>query len=246
MTRAVEEVVDGATAEILGLVWLLAHSPPTTLTADQATWGPVDGDALSPLNWRFVVHKVGPGSYDYELDGRPKAATSDADFQAILKGHGYDHTSAQYQTGTFTLDRDVAKALDPARNKDTGPLVVTYDLHALPASIHAVVTPQAPDPSADALVTREADGGGTVTLQTQSDIDASNGKNIKEDVEIKSRWAANGAGRGDAKVSGGDLGAAVTATQCWGTTFALVYASDSLNASSAVGTASDCAFGPQL
>jgi hypothetical protein len=245
MTRDVADLVDVATAEVLGLVWLLAHSPPTTLAADQATWGPVDGDALSPVNWRFVVKKVGPGEYNFEFDGRPKGSTNDADFKAILTGHGYDHTSQAYRSGNFTLDRSAAKALDPARNTDTGPLVITFDLRAAPATIHLTATPDAPAVAADAVVTRDADGGGSVSLTTKGDVDANNGKGILEDVLIKSRWIASGAGRGDAKISGGDLTSTYTGTQCWGTSFTATYATDTAD-NVTVGDASSCVVGPQL
>src|SRR5262249_60297435 len=94
-------------------------------------------------------------------------------------------------------------------------------------------------------VTGEADGGGTVSLTTKGDVDAVNGKGILEDVVIKSRWIASGAGRGDAKISGGDLTGTLTGTQCWGASFAATYATDTAD-NKTVGDATSCVVGPQL
>src|SRR6266542_2143585 len=47
------------TGAILGTLWLVVHTHPTTIDEHQATWGPGSGDALSPVVWRLTVKEVG-------------------------------------------------------------------------------------------------------------------------------------------------------------------------------------------
>jgi hypothetical protein len=245
MTRDITDVIDAATADVLVLVWAIVHNAPSSIEAGKATWGP-GADALSPVTWMFVATEVSSGEYDYILEGRPHASTSDADFRVVLKGHGFDKTRAEHGTGDFSVDFDAARALDPDRNKDSGTLQLNYDLRVSgdeAASLHAVLIPPPPSASADVLVTHAVSGGGTVTLETKADLSTNKDGNL-ETVQLKSRYDATGAGRGEATLSGGDLTSSVTATECWDATFARVYYTDSANAQPTSGSASACVFGP--
>jgi hypothetical protein len=66
-----------------------------------------------------------------------------------------------------------------------------------------------------------------------------------EDVHITSRWRADGAGRADITIAGGDLPETielVEAVECWGSDFTRVYYSDSVNFAQAEGDATACAY----
>jgi len=64
-----------------------------------------------------------------------------------------------------------------------------------------------------------------------------------ESLTLRSRWLATGAGRADARASGGDLGALqITSSECWNTTFQRVYYTDPLGLAAPEGVESDCAF----
>ena len=88
VTRDITDTVDYGTAWVIGLVWTIVHSPATSIESRKAVWGPGAGDALSPVVWRFTVNEVGDKEYDYQLAGRPKGSTSEADYKIVLQGHG--------------------------------------------------------------------------------------------------------------------------------------------------------------
>ena len=67
-----------------------------------------------------------------------------------------------------------------------------------------------------------------------------------EDSVLRSRWLPDGAGRTDARISGGDLGALeVTASECWGRNFRRVYYTDSADFAPTEGEVAACAFADQ-
>ena len=76
------------TAGVLAGAWLIIQSEPSATSADSATWGPYT-DELDPATYRFRITRVATDEYDYVLEGRPKASTSDADYRAVLTGNGF-------------------------------------------------------------------------------------------------------------------------------------------------------------
>jgi len=250
-SRAMREGVNRVTGGVLGGVWAILHVPPTLLSKDSASWGPYT-DALEPVTYRFRIVKIAPDEYDYTLEGRPKAATDDAAFRAVLTGHGYGKPHASHGQGEFSIDLDVAKALDPfAHPDDSGSVQVTYALPhdfltgegLLPSSITAHV-----DPAGEAQYTVESlalvDHTGSLHVDAHVDIDEQKDTQL-EDVVIDSRWNATGAGRADIAFSGGDLPSTtplVDAVECWGTDFTRSYYSDSVGFSPTVGLESACVY----
>ncbi|GAC1377149.1 MAG: hypothetical protein NVSMB47_22230 [Polyangiales bacterium] len=242
-TRDIADGVDWGTTEILGLVWLIVHQPPTTVDAHRAVWGPGNGDALDPVQYRFVATEVGTDEYDYVLSGRPKGSTSEGDFKALLTGHGFGEKSPSHRLGWFLLDNDAHNALDPARAKDDGTVRVDYDGRSFPVKI-AVDAHSTADAKGwfKVALTHDKDGGGQVGIDALGDIEEVKGDGKLETVTLDSRWNATGAGRADAQMSGGDLSTTVTATECWSTSFSRVFYTDNVSHEPTVGVASACAF----
>jgi hypothetical protein len=242
-TRVVADGVDWVTVAILGDIAAITSLPPTTIDANHAVWGPGRGNALDPVSWKLAVTAVGGGAYDYEIDGRPHLSTSDADWKAILTGHGYDHTSASHRSGHFQVDRDALHALDPVVNTSSGSVQINYDARTFPVTITANVTTNDGSGSwFDVTVTHQGDSSGSMVLTALADI--SNPKDgVNENVAEDSRWNPTGAGRADVHISGGDLGAIkVQASQCWSDAFAQTYYTDNVNYQPTVGDPSTCAF----
>jgi hypothetical protein len=250
-TREMRGGVNQVTASVLGGVWAILHVPPTALDADTATWGPYT-DALEPASYRFRITRIATDEYDYRLDGRPKTSTADSDFRAVLTGHGYGKPHARHGHGEFTIDLDVAKALDPlAHADDSGTVRIDYELphdflenpDFLPRSITAKV-----DPEGDAVYTVEslAQVDHTGSIHVDAHVDIADSKDTQlEDVIIDSRWNAAGAGRADIAFTGGDLPAStpmVNAVECWGTDFTQSYYNDSVNFSPTVGVETACVY----
>jgi hypothetical protein len=252
-TREVRDGVNTVTAAVLGSVWLVVQSTPTAVSADSATWGPWDDDRLSPARYRVRVTRVAPDEYEYVFEGHSKTSAVDTDYRAVLTGHGYGKSHAKHGQGTFTIDLDVAKALDPYKHpNDSGKVAVTHDLPhyfsetiaALPRTITAEVTPLG-----EAHYTVESralvDHSGTIHVDAHVDIDDSKTTKL-EDVLVDSRWATSGAGRADITIVGGDLPAnipMVGATECWGTDFKQTYYEDSEGFEPVTGELSACVSG---
>lgn len=242
-TRDVADGVDWTTGIVLGLVWVIVHSPPTTVDDHHAVWGPGSGDALDPDVWRMTATEVSPHEYDYVLAARPKASTSEADFKAILTGHGWDESSDKHKSGWFMIDNDAYRALDPARGHDTGTVRIDFDARSYPITID--VDAETKDPAKGwfkVQLEHDKDAGGSVAIQALGDIEPAKDGNL-EDVTLASKWSATGAGRSDATVSGGDLKAGkIDATECWSSTFQRVYYTDTIGYEPTMGAASACAF----
>jgi hypothetical protein len=252
-TRAVRGGVNLVTGAVLGSVWVIAHSEPTSIENGEATWGP-HTDALEPVTYRFRVRRVADATYDYVLEGRPKASRSEDDYRTVLSGHGFGKRHAQHGQGDFTIDLDAARELDPvAHPDDSGTVKVVHDLPAmigsgerLPRTITATVTPDpAVNPESFTVVSKaELDGTGSLEVNAHADVDDTKTTQL-EDVTIGSRWREDGAGRADITIASGDIPAdpgVVTAVECWGADFMRSYYTDSIEYSPTEGEASACVY----
>jgi len=253
-TRAVRGGVNLVTAAVLGSAWVIVHSEPSSLKDGEATWGPYT-DALEPVTYRFRVTRVAEAEYDYVLEGRPKASRSDRDYRAVLEGHGYGKHHAQHGEGEFTIDLGVAHDLDPiAHENDSGTLHIVHQLPhdlgdgtgGLPRQIVAEVKP---DPNVNPqsyTITSNAnpDGTGSLHVDAHADVDDTQSTQL-EDIGIDSRWRADGAGRADVAITGGDIPAdpgVVTAVECWGADFLRKYYADSIDFEPSEGEAKACVY----
>ncbi|MFO7179437.1 MAG: hypothetical protein DIU78_012125 [Pseudomonadota bacterium] len=250
-TRNVRDGVNVVTGVILGSLWLVVHTRPSEVGSDYAVWGPYT-DALDPVARRLRVERVAEDEYEYRLEGRPKSSDSEDDYRTILFGKGYGRPHDEHGDGFFTIDLDVARALDPGRHaKDSGTITITHDLtrspdrrlRALPRTIVAEI-----DPKGESFLTIHStaaeDGSGEIEIDARADTDAS-GTTALEDLAMHGRYRADGAGRADVTVANGDVPAgigAVTLTECWGTDFTRVYYSDSIELHPTEGDATACAF----
>ncbi len=251
-TRVVRDGVNAISGAVLGSVWLVVHTEPTSVEKNEAIWGPWT-DSLEPVTWRFRVSEVGQDEYEYRLEGRPKASESDGDYRAVLLGTGFGKAHEKHGDGQFTIDLDVARALDPFYlGDDSGTIVIKHDLpqnitsnvFALPKTITAEVTPS--DSQEWFTVTSQAneDRTGTLLVNAFDDVDDS-GTTAMEDIQIASQWNANGAGRADITLSGGDVPAepgVVTAVECWDSDFFSVYYADSIEWQASEGDVNACAY----
>jgi len=251
-TREVRDGVNRITAAVLGTAWWIVNTKPTTLEGQEAIWGPFT-DSLEPATWRFRVTHQAELQYDYVLEGRPKTSTSDQDYRTVLSGVGYAKGDAKHGDGTFTIDLDAARALDPvAHPNDSGTITVEHDLPPtftseiapLPRTIQVSLVPRNTAAYLDILSIAREDQTGTLIVDGLADTDE-NKQTALEDVTVKSEWNALGEGRSDVTLSGGDVPAAlspVTLVECWDQQFKQSYYKDSAGFATATGEPSACAF----
>lgn len=236
-TRDITNAVDFGTAVILGSVWAIVHTEPTTLDAKTAVWGPGAASALEPAIWKLTVKEVGNAEYDYALEGQARGGGA---WLTVMHGHGFGKSRPEHKTGWFEWDNDTYRTLDPARAKDEGKTKVTYDLTKLPATIAVELRPGAAKGWADVKVVHADAGAGTVEITGVGDIDDSKTTQL-EDIHLLSRWTPKGSGRADIEMKNGDLPFIVTARECWSESFSRVYYQDTVSFEPTSGQESACA-----
>jgi hypothetical protein len=251
-TRGVRNGVNLVTSQILGTVWFVVNTRPTKIEDHEATWGPYS-DALEPATWRFRVTRVTGEKYSYVLEGRPKESNSDRDYLTVLDGVGYGRDDERHGDGTFAIDLDAAKSLDPfAHPDDSGTITVTHDLPRtltrevapLPRRIEVVLAPTASATHLDIVSVAREDNTGLLVVDGTADIDESHAT-LLEDLSIASQWNATGAGRADVTIAGGDVPESlspVLAVECWDRHYKQSYYNDSVGIEPTRGDATLCAF----
>jgi hypothetical protein len=185
---------------------------------------------------------VSDGVCDYDLDGRPKGSTAEADYLAVLRGRGYGRSHAEHRNGYFVVDNDAAKKLDPARAHDQGTTKITHAMRSWPATIAVEIRPTPALNWTDIAVIHQKDGSGAVDVSALTDIEETNKDGNLEDVVMHNRWANDGAGRADVQISGGSVPMLVKATECWSSQFDRSYYTDSAGLAPTTGDPATCAF----
>ena len=266
-TWTVSTAVNTSALALLALLHGIVEQHPTSQTANSRTWGPHPPGGLDPLTYRAVVTREAPGQYAFSIDARLRTSNDEADFQPLLDGGITLGSSPQTGKGHMTLHFDHARLLKPLACEqgtvshvfDNTQPVATLDVafdkfaNANPRGIGCLgETPH----DATYHYDRSGDGSGNFTFALATNVHKlGENKPALEDVSIRSRWLASGAGRADVKIAGGevktDLEAlklgqtSVIVSQCWDTGFVTAYETSTPEAIQLVKTAGDdkaCAF----
>jgi hypothetical protein len=246
LTRGVSVELNTGAAFVLILVRTIVVFPVTSIEGDTYIWGPWD-DALSPSQYRLTVTQNLAGDYEWSLEGRLKAEGASAAYDAVVAGVAAPGQPLR-GAGTFSMDFDTAERLDPAGNDAAGVLTVAYDLESEPRGVTMDFRRGLPneagiveDTTAHYEYREAADGSGDFVFAIHGDLDDDG--SAWEDMEIRSRWHATGAGRSDVVAVGGDFGGVtLNASECWDTSFGRVFWTDSLEWQPTEGDPADCAF----
>jgi hypothetical protein len=181
----------------LELVKAITWYPPTTCGDAACTWGPWPGDDRLVV-WKLHVARTN-GAYDWALSARP-AADPGAAFVDLITGTAHPGADRDHGNGTFTVFFDAQDQLPhPAGwvKKDHGRLEVTYDntsaLHLGANFIGALNDdPARLDHLMNAAYLFDAAAAGGELQIAFADLTAG------ETMALRTRWNAQGAGRGDA------------------------------------------------
>ena len=237
-TRNLTRTLNGGSAVVLRLLHDIVQYPVTSVDGNQYTWGPWAA-GLDPAEYKLVVTESGAGTFEYVLAGRPRNTTGT--FEAVVRGTALPAASDAEGKGQLLLDFDAAERVNPADNDGKGQLTIQYDFVARTLAIDAVTLENGRPATAHYTYQEQADGAGDMTFGLRGNADAGAGL---ETLTLRSRWLEGGEGRGDARVTGGDVGAAeLTASECWDGQFRRVYfiaAAGSLGGTE--GNVASCAF----
>jgi hypothetical protein len=242
-TRGVTVMFNGGSAWVLTMIHTIVQFPVTSVHGDTYTWGPWS-DALSPAEYKLDVTAAGDGTYTYQLSGRSKTKAN-AQFEVVIDGKADPRAGDLKGNGEFLIDFDAGKRVNPLEGGDAkGSVDVHYDLTKRHLDLTVMSTDAQGQPAiADYEYNQAADGGGDMTFNVSLNA---GGTALLETLTLRSRWLTTGAGRADARIAGGDLGAVqVTASECWDTAFKRVFYKDSNNFSPTEGAESSCAFATQ-
>ena len=241
VTRDVTRTLNGGSAWVLILIHTIVGYPVTSISGNVYTWGPWS-NALDPAEYKLDVTANADGTFDYVLSGRSKTVAN-SQFESLIDGHA-DPTPGELQgNGDFSIDFDAAHRVNPIDSGDAkGQVAVTYDLAARHLDMHAMAPDANGTPASFDYSYNEAlDHGGDMVFNANADI---GGTTAVENLVLRSRWQADGQGRGDARITGGDLGSVkAIASECWNGLFARVFYTDNVNWQPTEGSVSACAYG---
>ncbi len=241
-TRGVVATFNGGTAWVLILIHTITQFPVTSVHGNVYEWGPWSGSALDPAIYKLDVTANADGTFDYTLSGHAKSDPNPADFAAIIQGHAVPGANDGPGTGMFLIDFDAARAVDPVANANNkGQVQVDYDIPSKHLDL-AITTTDANGQAVTANYTYDeaTDGSAQMVFDVLANL---GGTSAEEEVTLHSRWLATGAGRGDARLTGGDLGATqAIASECWNTAFDEVYYTDSVNFLPTEGDPTQCVY----
>jgi hypothetical protein len=239
-TRDVTRTFNTSSAWVLILIHTIVQFPVTTVSGDTYTWGPWS-EALEPAEYKLEVRAVGDGTYAYSLSGRSKTQPG-ALFEVVIDGTADPRAGDNKGSGEFSVDFDAGKRVNPIDSGDArGSMHANYDLARGHLDLTIMSTDDTGKPVvADYAYNAAADGGGDMVFAIGTNV---GGGPVLESVTLRSRWLGTGAGRADARISGGDLAAvSATASECWDTSFKRVFYGDSGPYLPTEGTQAACAF----
>ncbi len=244
-TRGVTGVLNGGSAIVLILVHQITRYPVTSVEGDTYIWGPWNGDGLQPSQYRLTVTGDGLGNFTWSLEGRHKADGASAPYLSVVNGVATPGATEGHGSGTFSMNFDNAEILDPAGNDAKGTIDVTYDLESSPRTIvidHS--EPAEVGTGTDSFhyeYAENVDGSGDFQFALHDNVD--HDTSSLEDATVRTRWLADGEGRSDIRLSGGDFGTLqVSGSECWDTSYGRVYWSDSVGFQPTEGDPAACAF----
>ncbi len=247
-TRTVTEGVNGIIEAILGTVGYVTTLTPswTDDTRTEAMWGPYSDSGLDPVETGLWVRMEDDGSYTWALFNVPQGGSVETDAVAIVAGIVDEGSTRDDASGQFAVDFTTASGMDPGVGL-TGEWAVqyAYDVDGVGAVVAANdygLVNGAERVDAAYAYNEDYAGAGEMDLAWLDDID---GQGSNELATMRSRWEADGQGRGDVQVAGGSLGGlVVSASECWGTSFSRVYYADDAGLQPTEGEEGDCAFTP--
>ena len=229
LTAEVTENVNGLIGSVLWWVdTITTQFPPSYLDQENnaAAWGPWTESTLDPvMSQLWVTYEPETDSHTWGLDRWPKEDEADA-ASTVVYGEVDPGATHDISSGRFQIDFDTIHELDPTE-EDTGQFGVEYEIRADGVSAEASFIDFSADViNATYVYEQSFEGEGMMDLTIQSDLAPSEEGEL-ETWLIRSRWQADGAGRSDVVVSGGDLGDFTAyVSGCWDSAFERVYYTD--------------------
>lgn len=241
-TLGTAQGINDLLVDVLGSIEEITSYPPSWEPTERvATWGPWEDDGIEGRLW---VRERRNGGYGWAFEFRFVGEGEDA-WRSPVVGRidaGSDDTNS---SGTMLVDAAVWGEFDPTVTA-TGGGLVTYSLDEHGASANIALDDYAEEPgddTADALIswTSAVEGGGSLDFVAVTDAEDDPGS-LDELWVTHSRWLADGSGRSDVRVTGGDLGVlSFYETDCWDASLTSTFYENSYDVTRS-GDEATCAF----
>lgn len=234
LTRKFTEVVNGAVYFLLSIAEDIARSPGGKRDGDVKVWGPYSRGGLDPMTYKFTLRRVDKERWSYILEAHGKES---GEFRIIFSGEHIKGTKYRRGTGSLMVDFSVIKQMDPSKTEE-GKVEAVYNTETAPYTLSVTfkdfIGNDGKGPINSVYNYKISDTNeGEFYYDAISDID-SQGRD--ENLKILSRWRADGAGRSDARVSGGDVKEQnideLDISECWDTSYKRVYYESFVNSQS--------------
>lgn len=236
-TEAMCTQLNAAVLGMLEFVDTVRAYAPTEREADLRRWGPwslqegrapflqveIGRSGVSEYGWAFALSDLKSGPWTPFFTGTHFAGAT------VAGGDGWFTADAGILADALGEDRQGVVEVD-YDNRDGSALVVSFQGWQEPG--------EAPW-DATYLYTEIAAGDRDFQYDTAADLVTGE---ALEAVAVRTRWTPEGAGRSDARVSGGDLGEVLTLSQCWDAGGTLTWQADSHGLFEDMGDVSTCAF----
>ena len=249
-TAEVTTDVNGFIEEVLESVSHVTDFEPTwTEDENKFLWGPWNEGGLDPNETAlYVEYDEASNTYGWAIVQRPKGTTDD-DWVGLIGGESTPGAMEDEGSGFFAVDFDAIASLNPTETS-TGVFYTEYAFDADGVEAEAGFQDFSDDTSQPERLTagyrfgQNAAGDGYMDLGYLAASKTNPG--IPRDLEtivLRTRWQADGQGRGDMVVFDGDLAPlAYQGSECWDSSFAVVYEENNADLTMN-GDESLCAFG---
>jgi hypothetical protein len=237
--------VNGFIEEVLESVDHITDFEPTwTEDENKFLWGPWNEGGLDPNETAlYVEYDADADAYGWAVIQRPKGTGDDA-WVGIIGGESFPGATEDEGSGFFAVDFDAIASLNPAETA-TGVFYTEYAVEGDNVVAEAGFENFSEDGTefvnAGYRFGQDADGNGYMDLGYLADIHEDG--SAEETIVLRTRWQADGQGRGDMVVFDGDLAPLVyQGSECWDSSFAVVYEENNADLTMN-GDESLCAFG---
>jgi hypothetical protein len=243
-TASTTENINAMVGAVLFWVDTITHDyRPSYVDGDRnhATWGPWSTalDPVETLLW--VSYDPASDVHSWGFDQWPRDGEQSASSTVIL-GEVDPGATRAISSGRFEVDFTTIHELDPTESA-TGQFSVEYDIQADGVTATAAFSDfGAEQLDAEYAYDQTFSGEGRMDLVVLADLNPDSGTDTDELWYTRSRWTADGAGRADVLITGGDLGTrTATLSECWSSSFEAVYRVES-HSGLETGDPSLCAF----
>ncbi|MFO8074232.1 MAG: hypothetical protein R6V85_20410 [Polyangia bacterium] len=232
-TREAKWHVNGALVVTLGWISEILEYPYSEETELGYIWGPWQ-ESLSRIEFRFAMDKTSAGEFAFRLEGRNINAEADEAWLPVLEGDVTSDDQPYHGTGVMSVDYGAIHEIDVSHPTPAAGLITyEFDVRDYPYTVDVQFDGFEPEPGEvlDAVYhySRLGSGmSGEFGFVAEADVwPEESPDGLPEQLDVESRWTAQGAGIGSASINGGSLDAdaveSFTIEECWAGADCLYY-----------------------